>query len=47
MKIEGYFCGLDEIDFGFHMNYGEDEQGACHIITIGLFVFAIDIIRYI
>lgn len=47
MKVEGYLCNIDELDIGFHMNYGQDENGEFHSVTIGLLIFAISFYRYL
>lgn len=47
MKIEGSFCGIDELSLGFHLCYGEDEIGSFHMVSIGLLIFEISIIRYL
>lgn len=47
MKIEGHFCAIDELSLGFNMNYGEDENGAFHMISIGFILFELSIIRYL
>lgn len=47
MKVEGNFCGIDELSLGFHMSYGEDEIGSFHMVSIGLLIFEVSIIRYL
>ena len=47
MKIEGNFCGIDELTIGLMMAYREDENGQFHIMTIGLLIFEVNFIKYI
>ncbi len=44
--IEGVFNGPDEMDIGFHMYYGSDENGDFHAMTLGLLFFSITFYRY-
>ena len=46
MKIEGNWCGIDELTLGLFMAYGNDEHGDFHMTTIGLLIFEIYFIRY-
>ncbi len=45
-KIEFGVCSLDELSLGFHLQYGEDEDGSFHMLTIGFLLFWITIQRY-
>jgi len=47
MKVEGNFCGIDELTIGISMNYGEDEVGSFHMIALGLLFFEISLIKYL
>ena len=47
MKIEGYVNGLDELNLGFSMYYGEDEDGAFHCLQLGFLIFTICLYKYL
>lgn len=47
IKVEGNFCGLDELSIGLFMSYGEDEVGSFHMTSLGLIIFEINLIKYI
>lgn len=47
MKVEVYMCALDELNLGFNMNYGEDENGLFHMLSLGFLIFEVNIMRYI
>ena len=47
MLVEFQLLDLDEIDFGLHMAYGEDENGSFHMITLGFIICSLNFIKYI
>lgn len=47
MQIEGHFLEPDEIEIGLSMNYGKDDNGDFHMITLGFIFFSISFIRYL